>query len=94
MPESKSRKKKVAPVSPAAAERAAKAAQAAKAGNPVWLVPVMLSLMILGLVWLVVFYITSSRAGGGFPIPPLHQWNLLIGFALIISGFVLTTRWK
>ncbi|MCL1870865.1 MAG: cell division protein CrgA [Promicromonosporaceae bacterium] len=88
MPESKSRKKKVSTPDPQFAERAAKEAAASKSGNPVWLVPVMIGLMVLGLVWLVVYYLT------GWPIPALHQWNLLIGFALIISGFGLTTQWK
>ncbi|MBM7479306.1 uncharacterized membrane protein (DUF485 family) [Oerskovia jenensis] len=61
-------------------------------GNPRWLVPTMLSLMLLGLAWIVLFYLTSN--GLGLPIPGLHQWNLAIGFSLIIAGFVLTTRWK
>jgi hypothetical protein len=94
VPESKSRKKKAARVSPEYLEREAKAAKAAKTGNPAWLVPVMLTLMILGLAWIVVYYLTSSRPGGGLPIPPLHQWNLAIGFVLIIAGFGLTTQWK
>ncbi|QAY64006.1 cell division protein CrgA [Xylanimonas allomyrinae] len=93
MPESKSRKKKVAAPAPQAADKAAKAAKA-RTGNPAWLVPLMLTLMVLGLVWIVVFYITNNRAGGGFPIPALHQWNLAIGFALVIAGFGLTTQWK
>ncbi|ACZ29054.1 protein of unknown function UPF0233 [Xylanimonas cellulosilytica DSM 15894] len=94
MPESKSRKKKVRPSDPEFVERMAKAAEKEKAGNPPWLVPVMLGLMILGLIWIVTYYLTASRVGGGFPIPPLGAWNLAVGFALIITGFGLTTRWK
>ena len=30
-----------------------------KVGNPAWFVPVMLALMVFGLLWIVVFYITS-----------------------------------
>lgn len=86
MPESKSRKKKVVRPEPAAVP-------AAKAeGNPRWLVPVMLGLMLLGLAWIVVYYLTSSNLG--LPIPALKQWNLAVGFALIIAGFGLTTRWR
>ena len=58
--------------------------------NPVWFVPLMLSLMLLGLLWVVTFYITA----GDFPIPNISYWNLIIGFSLMISGFVMTTRWR
>jgi hypothetical protein len=85
VPESKSRKKKAA--------RPESAAPVAKPqGNPRWLVPVMLGLMVLGLAWIVVYYLTS--AGLGLPIPALEQWNLAVGFVFIIVGFGLTTRWK
>jgi len=94
VPESKSRKKKAQSVDPAFAARQEKLAQAQDKPNPRWLVPVMLTLMVVGLVWIVVYYLTSSRRGGGFPVPPLGAWNLAIGFALIIAGFGLTTRWK
>ncbi len=86
MPESKSRKKKVVPAT-AAEPRPAK-----PEGNPRWLVPTMLGLMVLGLVWIVTYYLTSS--GLGLPVPALGTWNLLVGFVLIIVGFGLTTRWK
>ena len=94
MPESKSRKKKPTSVDPAWEARMAEAAKAETKGNPAWLVPVMLGLMVVGLVWIVTYYLTAARVGGGFPIPALRQWNLAIGFALSIAGFGLTTRWK
>lgn len=62
----------------------------AKVGNPVWFVPVMLTLMILGLLWIVVFYITSQQ----YPIESLGRWNLGIGFGLMLIGFGMTTRWR
>ncbi len=81
MPESRSRKKPayVPPPSPAGAPKA----------NPRWLVPVMLGLMILGLLWIVATYLLNAE----YPVPGIGQWNLLIGFVLIIAGFTLTTRW-
>jgi hypothetical protein len=60
--------------------------------NPSWLVPTMLTLMIAGLAWIVTYYLTSQNLG--LPIPALGNWNLLVGFVLIITGFSLTTRWK
>ena len=80
MPESRSRKKPAYVPPPA---------KAAPQTNPGWLVPVMVALMVLGLVWIVVTYITQSS----FPVPGIGQWNLAVGFVLIIAGFGLTTRW-
>ena len=62
----------------------------AKVGNPVWFVPVMLGLMVVGLLWIVVFYITSEQ----YPVDALGRWNLGIGFGLMLVGFGMTTRWR
>ena len=83
MPESKSRKK------PAAAPPAPKASSTPKP-NPVWYKPVMFGLMIIGLLWIIVFYISESR----FPIPALGAGNILAGFGIAIVGFLMTTRWR
>lgn len=85
MPESKPRKKKTTP-------QAVDAPVAKPEASPRWLAPVMVGLMVLGLAWIVTFYLTSS--GLGLPVPQLGQWNLAIGFGLIIVGFGLTTRWR
>ncbi len=82
-----------------AAEKAAKKSSAPKitrasSVNPVWLVPTMLTLLIGGLIWVVLYYLTSSRVGGGFPIPALKDWNIAAGFGLILVGGVLSTRYK
>ena len=58
--------------------------------NPPWFVPLMLGLMLVGLLWVVTFYITA----GAYPIPKVNYWNLIIGFALMISGFLMTTGWR
>jgi len=60
--------------------------------NPPWFMPVMLGLMGLGLLWIVIFYITAGTVG--LPIPGIGNWNLAIGFAFIIAGFAMTTKWK
>lgn len=61
-----------------------------KIGNPSWFVPVMLGLMLVGLVWVVTFYITEQQ----YPVQAWGMWNLGAGFALILVGFAMTTRWK
>ncbi|WAP51968.1 cell division protein CrgA [Arthrobacter sp. ATA002] len=83
MPESKSRKKS-APAAPAA-----KTTSTPKP-NPAWYKPVMFGLMIIGLLWIIVFYISESR----FPIPALGAGNILVGFGIAIVGFLMTTRWR
>jgi hypothetical protein len=58
--------------------------------NPSWFVPVMVGLMVVGLLWVVTFYVTAEK----YPIPNFGLKNLVIGFALMISGFLMTTRWR
>jgi len=58
--------------------------------SPRWLVPAMLTCLLAGLAWIALYYIT----GGSLPIHALQAWNLAVGFALIIAGVVLSTRWR
>ena len=83
MPES-SRRKKPASAAPVTT------GPAAPKPNPRWWVPVMVGLMVLGLIWIVVFYITQQS----YPVPGIGLWNLGIGFALAMAGFLMTTRWR
>lgn len=55
-----------------------------------WVAPVMLTCWVLGLAWMVVFYV----AGTEIPfMRDLNNWNLLIGMALIAVGFIVSTQW-
>ena len=47
--------------------------------------------MIIGLIWCVVYYLSPS---GSWPIPNIGAWNLAIGFALIMIGFLMTMGWR
>ena len=58
--------------------------------NPKWFVPVFAALLVIGLAWVVVNYVTS----GQYPIPGIRNWNLLIGFGLMLIGFIMTMWWK
>lgn len=58
--------------------------------NPVWYKPVMFGLMILGLLWIITFYISEGR----FPVAAWGNWNILTGFGIAIVGFLMTTRWR
>lgn len=62
--------------------------------NPKWFVPVFCALLIIGLAWIVVYYATSMRGGNNyFPIPGIGNWNLLIGFLIMLAGFLMTMWW-
>lgn len=60
-----------------------------RSGNPVWYLPLMLGFMVAGLLWIIVYYLSST-----YPIPGLGSWNILVGFAVAFVGFLMTTRWK
>ena len=58
--------------------------------SPAWLAPVMIANFLIGLFWIVVFYVTEQR----YPVPGIQEWNMLIGFTFIAIGFSLATKWR
>jgi hypothetical protein len=52
--------------------------------------PTMVALLVIGLAWIVTYYITR----GDYPIPGIDDWNLMAGFAILLVGFGMTTRWR
>lgn len=71
-------------------EQLAEYSESESAPNPVWFKPIMLGLMILGLLWVIVFYLSNQA----LPVPGIGGWNLVIGFAIAFVGFLMTTRWR
>jgi Cell division protein CrgA len=61
-----------------------------RAVSPPWLVPTMIASLVLGLAWIALYYITQADMPG---LSSLGGWNLVCGFALIVVGVVLATRW-
>jgi hypothetical protein len=59
--------------------------------SPRWLAPLMVVCLILGLLWVVVFYI----AGSSLPVMKDlgNLGNIGIGFGLMAVGFFLSTKW-
>ncbi len=60
-------------------------------GTAPWVIPTMVALLLLGVAWIVVFYVA------GYMIPfmsALGNWNLAIGMGLIAASFVVATQWK
>lgn len=64
--------------------------------NPVWFLPVMIGFFLLGLFWMVTYYITQGQLPLGSLVPGfnLKDYNILIGFGFVMVGFGMTTRWK
>jgi Cell division protein CrgA len=57
--------------------------------SPPWLVPTMLGSLIVGLVWIVIFYVSQQA----LPIKAIGAGNLVIGFGFLVGGVVLSTKW-
>lgn len=60
------------------------------APNPVWFKPIMFGFMLVGLLWIIVFYVSETR----FPIAEIGNFNILVGFGIMFIGFLMTTRWR
>jgi Cell division protein CrgA len=61
-----------------------------QAPNAVWFKPVMFGFMLIGLVWIILFYVSQ----GSLPIVSLGSFNILVGFGIMFIGFLMTTRWR
>jgi hypothetical protein len=92
VPKSKVRKK------PDVATRASSSATAARpnktmAPSPTWYPITMVVIMVLGLAYLVVYYLTNS--GQGVPImEDLGPWNFAVGFGVMMLGLIMAVRWR
>jgi Cell division protein CrgA len=82
----KSRIRKKADYTPPVARQAT----AIKLTNRAWVAPAMLALFLVGLAWIIVFYVTD----GSLPLDQLHNWNIVVGFGFIAAGFGVSTQWK
>jgi hypothetical protein len=95
VPESKSRNngktvKRQAKAEQAELRAALRAAEQEPGPLPTWYKAIMFGLMIIGLLWIVVYYLTMGLA----PIPQAGGWNIGIGFGIAVIGFIMTTRWR
>ncbi|MEU3773016.1 cell division protein CrgA [Streptomyces sp. NPDC046866] len=65
-------------------------AQPIKLASRGWVAPVMLALFLIGLAWIVVFYVSETQ----LPIESIGNWNIVVGFGFIAAGFGVSTQWK
>jgi hypothetical protein len=56
----------------------------------------MFGFMLLGLAWIITYYVTEAQYPLGAATAPLNlsNWNILIGFGIAMVGFMMSTRWK
>ena len=58
--------------------------------SPRWFAGVMVGFLLVGLIWVVTYYVTQRE----YPIPGINDFNLLAGFAILLIGFGMLTRWR
>jgi hypothetical protein len=58
--------------------------------SPKWFAPVMVANFLIGLFWIVIFYVTQTK----YPVPGIGAWNMVIGFGFIGVGFGFATKWR
>ncbi len=56
-----------------------------------WVPALMVTFFVLGLLWLVVYYLAGTQVPG---MSALGNWNLLVGIGAIAVGFVVSTQWR
>ncbi len=87
MPKSQVRKKKV--YTPPTDVRPT-ATAATRKPSPVWLPMAAVALIVFGIGWLVVYYLSDQQ----YPVATWQFWNLAVGFGSLVGSLVLLTRWR
>jgi Cell division protein CrgA len=90
VPKSKVRKKPDSPTRPSSS-----APSRALAPSPSWYPIVMAVVLLLGLGYMVVYYLTSSGQSPRVPVmATLGAWNFAIGFGVMLLGLIMAVRWR
>ena len=87
MPKSEIRKKKVyTPPS----DMLVPSSVSDKRPSPMWLPVTAVSLIVVGIGWLVVYYLSETA----LPVASWGYWNLAIGFGAMVAALGLLSKWK
>jgi hypothetical protein len=55
----------------------------------------MAAVLLLGLAYLVVYYLTSSGTSPHVPfMGDIGSWNFAVGFGIMLIGLVMAVRWR
>jgi hypothetical protein len=92
VPKSKVRKKNDAPVR---SSSGAAAPVRQLSPSPTWYPIVMAVVLVIGLAYLVTYYLTSSGTSPHIPVmASLDAWNFAVGFGIMLLGLVMAVRWR
>jgi hypothetical protein len=93
VPKSQVRKKKV--YTPPAELRPQPTA-ASKRPSPVWVPATAVALLVVGIAWMVVFYLTQGfvDAPALMFLAKIGYWNFAIGFGAMIGALILLSKWR
>lgn len=87
MPKSSIRKKKT--YAPPTDVRVASAA-ASKKPSPMWVPALAVGMILFGIAWLVVFYLSEQA----YPVASWKYWNLAVGFGAMVASLGILSRWR
>ena len=88
MPKSKVRKKADAPIRVHASQAPT---TKAVAPSPSWYPIVMAVVLVIGLAYLVVYYLAADKV----PVmQDLGAWNFAVGFGVMMVGLIMAVRWR
>jgi hypothetical protein len=90
VPKSKVRKKSVYTPPEGVLPSQAARARAAEP-SPRWYAALMVALLLIGLLWIVVYYVAGDQIG--FMVS-LGAWNFAIGFGAMVAGLIMSMRWR
>jgi hypothetical protein len=90
VPKSKVRKKPDSPIRTSSGQPAR-----ALAPSPSWYPIVMAAVLLLGLAYMVLYYLTSAGTDPHIPVmASLKAWNFAVGFGVMLLGLVMAVRWR
>ena len=95
MPESRVRKSAAEKKKQAGrSESSASKGKSEAPGSRAWVPPTFITVGLLGVIWLVVYYMTASASIVVPGMTALGGWNILIGMGAMAAAFALATLWK
>jgi Cell division protein CrgA len=61
-----------------------------KRPSPMWLPVTAVSLIVIGIGWLVVYYLSETL----YPVQAWGYWNLAVGFGAMVAALGLLSKWR